>query len=166
MKVIKFILPTIVAIAMGSCSQSTHTTNEKILTDSTKTEPDTALFAKISFPISIQFGKPVEMTFTVYNPTDSNKTFCKWHTPFEPLMSKYLDITGSAEAAYQGPMAKRIMPPPAESYVTIKPGDSLSTKVDITKGYDIRSLGTYYVNYNSENISGLKVTGAKFTIEK
>jgi hypothetical protein len=99
------------------------------------------------------------MTFTVYNPTDSVMKFCKWHTPFEPLMSKYLDIVSDTdgEVNYLGPMAKRIMPPPADSYLSVSPSDSILVKVDLKKGYDLTKPGTYTIKYNSGGISGLVV---------
>jgi hypothetical protein len=156
MKRTTFILPALFLLALAACSPSATTNDEKSATDSTKVT--TQATARLSVPAAIGSGMPIEMTFTVYNQTDSTKTFCKWHTPFEPLMSKYLDVTlDGKEVNYKGPMAKRIMPPPADSYISIKPGDSLSVKVDLLKAYDIKANGFYHIKYNSEAISGLKV---------
>jgi hypothetical protein len=104
-------------------------------------------------------GEPIEMRFTVYNDADSVQQFCKWHTPFEPLLSKYLDITDQSgeDILYKGAMAKRIMPPPADSYIKVQPKDSLSIVVDILKGYSISKSSIYKVKYNSQNMSGLMV---------
>ncbi|TKC05535.1 protease [Pedobacter polaris] len=159
MNTYKIILPALLIVAVAACSPSTQNAKEVVATDSATNQIDTALVTKISIPANLSVGTPIEMTFTVYNPTDSVKTFCKWHTPFEPLMSKYLDVTSAEgiEAAYKGPMAKRIMPPPTDSYLSIKPKDSLSVKVDLTKAYDIKA-GNYTVKYNSAGISGLKLT--------
>ncbi|MDP9076395.1 MAG: protease, partial [Bacteroidota bacterium] len=87
------------------------------------------------------------------------KKFLKWQTPFEPLMSKYLDIKNERgeEVAYKGPMAKRMMPPPAAAYQSLNPKDSLAVKVDVLKGYALTQTGKYTVTYTSENVSGLKV---------
>ena len=155
----KIILPALLVIAAAACSPTTQNTKEVASIKPTTNQADTALITKLSIPASVSVGAPIEMTFTVYNPTDTIKTFCKWHTPFEPLMSKYLDITSTegVEASYKGPMAKRMMPPPADSYLSIKPKDSLMVKVDLTKAYDIKA-GNYTIKYNSGSISGLTVT--------
>jgi len=117
------------------------------------------LFATLRIKNNIKAGDSVKLTFTVYNPTDSVKQFCKWHTPFEPLMSKYLEIkdTNGEEASYKGPMAKRMMPPPASSYQKINPGDSLSIAVDLLKGYAIQKPAQYSISYTGQGMSGLVV---------
>jgi hypothetical protein len=109
---------------------------------------------------TLRAGSPAELTFTVYNRTDSVRKFLKWQTPFEPLMSKYLDIKNEQgeDVPYKGPMAKRLMPPPADAYLTLNPKDSLFAKVDILKGYDLAKAGKYTVTYTSEGVSGLKVS--------
>ncbi|RZL50332.1 MAG: protease [Pedobacter sp.] len=159
MNTYKIILPALLVVAVAACSPTTQNKTEVTTADTVKNQVDTALITKISVPASARLGSPIELTFTVYNPTDSIKTFSKWHTPFEPLMSKYLDVTASdgVEAAYKGPMAKRIMPPPADAYLTIKPKDSLTVKVDLTQAYDFKQ-GDYTIRYNSASISGLTIT--------
>jgi len=152
-------------VLLASCSQSTRNTDQSATTDSLKSDSSVTpvskgLYAKMTVAPSINIGQPVEMTFTVYNDADTAQQFCKWHTPFEPLLSKYLDITDDKgeEVMYKGAMAKRIMPPPADSYIKIQPKDSLSVKVDLLKGYDIVKPATYKVKYNAQNMSGLTVT--------
>jgi len=85
--------------------------------------------------------------------------FCKWHTPFEPLMSKYLDVTdeNGTEVDYKGAMAKRMMPPPASSYIEVKSGDSLAVTVDVLKAYAITKPAKYTIKYSGQNMSGLVV---------
>lgn len=159
MKTFKLILPALALSLFVACSATTPDNGKVAATADADNQMDTTLVATMAIPAALTANSPIEMIFTVYNRTDSVKTFCKWHTPFEPLMSKYLDITSAngEEAAYKGPMAKRIMPPPADSYLSIKPKDSLSIKVDLTKAYDIKA-GNYVVRYNSQAISGLSVT--------
>lgn len=149
-----------------SCNQGIHKTVTKDVkaSDVTKeTKPDPAqqmLSAKLEMAPEIKTGDSIGLRFTVYNNTASTQKFCKWHTPFEPLMSKYLDITDAngAEAQYKGPMAKRIMPPPASSYITLAPKDSISVSVNLLSAYDITKPAKYTVHYNAEQISGLKVS--------
>ena len=118
-----------------------------------------ALYAVLVIKDSIRMGDAVQLHFTVYNPADSAQHFLKWQTPFEPLLSKYLDIKDEQgeELQYKGAMAKRMMPPPADAYISIPAKDSLVANVDILKGYALSKPGKYTVTYTSENISGLKV---------
>ena len=130
---------------------------------------DSLLSATMRVKPTAKAGDSVMLTFTVYNQTGKDQTFCKWHTPFEPPMSKYLDITDEKgnEAQYLGAMAKRVMPPPASSYLTVKAGDSLKVTVNLQKSYRLDEPGTYHVKYNSEGISGLSVKeGLSFQYNK
>jgi hypothetical protein len=154
-----FPLFTLVVLMCAACSQNTRvaqTTTSKADSSASIAQP---LFATLSIKDSIKVGDSVVLKFTIYNTADTVQQFCKWHTPFEPLMSKYLDVKGDngEEANYKGAMAKRIMPPPADSYVKVKPGDSLSINVDVLKGYALTKPGKYSVMYNSQNMSGLVV---------
>jgi hypothetical protein len=157
----KNIAPILSAVMLmfSACSQNTR------VAQSTTTKVDSLgkvsqpLFATMRIKDSIKTGDSVLLHFTVYNTADTVQQFCKWHTPFEPLMSKYLDIKSDqgAEVDYRGAMAKRMMPPPADSYVKINPGDSLSIDVDVLKGYSIMEPAKYSISYNSQNMSGLVV---------
>lgn len=157
------ILMCAVIAAFSSCSVGSHTSqNDKSdsLTTENKLEPTSKeLTAVMSMPGTIKLGDSVLLNFSVKNNTDSLKRFCKWHTPFEPLMSKYLDVKNDKgeEMAYQGAMAKRMMPPPESSYLSLKPQDSVSAKADLIKAYAIKAPGKYTVTYVGENMSGLKV---------
>lgn len=162
----KNIIPILSAavLILSSCSPTTRTSDTDVKTDSTATTVVDSSAAKPLFAImkinsTIKTGDSVKLKFTVYNTADSVQQFCKWHTPFEPLMSKYLDVKAEngEEAGYKGPMAKRIMPPPASSYVKVNPGDSLSIDVDVLKAYAINKPGKYSIVYNAQNMSGLIV---------
>lgn len=127
------------------------------------------IFARMQADKVVKGTDSVMLTFSVYNPADSVQEFCKWHTPFEPLMSKYLDIKNEKgeEAAYKGAMAKRMMPPPADSYLKVNPKETLSTKVDLLVGYDLKAGNKYTITYAGENMSGLSVRDTvSFVYEK
>lgn len=155
------VLPLLIA----ACSPTTRTIENNTVKADSATSAGSGqslpkeLFATMSIKSTISVGDSVKLKFTVYNTSDSTQQFCKWHTPFEPLMSKYLDVKDQfgAEADYRGAMAKRIMPPPAESYVKVKPGDSLSVDVDVLKAYAITKPAKYSIVYNAQAISGLMV---------
>ncbi len=118
----------------------------------------TDLKATLSMKDKISASEPIELKFTVSNATDSTQRFCKWHTPFEPFLSMYLEITDSnrKEVAYIGAMAKRIMPPPADAYISVPAGNLVSATVDLSKGYAITEPGTYHVRFRGQQMSGLQ----------
>jgi hypothetical protein len=154
---------SIALLALSSCGvRSGSQTAEQA--DSTKALTDTAATGKkltieITMKDTIKAGDSVQLKFTVKNNSADTARFCKWHTPFEPLMSKYLDIKdeNGNEVNYKGAMAKRIMPPPADSYITLKANESLSANADLLKAYAIDKPAKYTVTYNSTGISGLTV---------
>ena len=162
MKNYKLILP-VALLALSACSQNTmKTDNAESKTDSTTVNEqvtEKGLYAKMNIQENIKSGDSVALRFTVFNPADTAQQFCKWHTPFEPLISKYLDITDEKgeEVAYKGAMAKRIMPPPASAYLKVNAGDSLSVSVDLLKGYAISKPAKYKIVYVGQNMSGLIV---------
>lgn len=159
MKNMKFILPAAL-LALSACNMhKSQTTN---VTPANQTElkyEEKGLYAKMKIKSNIKTGEQVTLQFTAYNAADTAAQFCKWHTPFEPLMSKYLDIKAEngEEVAYKGAMAKRIMPPPATSYIKINPKDSLASTVDLLKAYDLKTPGRYTITYVGQNMSGLAV---------
>lgn len=151
-------------LVLTSCSTSKQqNSSASSIADTVTATPPVAAdrpIAQMALNPVIESADSLQLRFTVYNRSTRNQRFCKWHTPFEPPMSKYLDIKDEQgiEAQYRGIMAKRIMPPPADSYLDVKPGDSLSVKVDLSKIYLLDKPGKYTVRYNAQEISGLSVT--------
>lgn len=161
MKNIKTFL-AISSIFLVSCSSSSQLSETKQNEDSSETSQSSTskpkiLGGKLSQLNPVKIGEPIILKFTVSNNLDSTASFCKWHTPFEPLSSKYLDVFAEdgTEINFTGPMAKRMMPPPANSYVSLKAKDSTSVDFDLTKAYPIKKAGVYIVKYNSTGISGI-----------
>lgn len=99
----------------------------------------------------------VILSFVVHNYSDTVQRFCKWDTPFEPLLGKYLSVRDKSgeEAAYRGAMARRVMPPPAESYINVNPYDSVSATFNLAKGYAIKP-GKYTISYTATGLSGIQ----------
>jgi len=165
MKNFSLLLSTAVILALSSCGMSNNgTQNSTDAANSSATAvvdstTEKGLFAKMSVKDTVKAGELIELKFTVYNNADTTQHFCKWHTPFEPLISKYLDVKSASgeEVNYKGAMAKRVMPPPADSYMAVNPKDSLSTTIDILKGYDITKPAKYTITYVGQNMSGLLV---------
>ena len=157
------LIASAVMLLLAACSSTKQNDTSTVLTrDTTIAIADStsqSLTARLQMKQLINAGDSIMMTFTVYNNTVKDQTFCKWHTPFEPPMSMYLDVMDDKgnQVQYLGAMAKRVTPPPASSYLTVKAGDSLRVSVDLRKSYLIDQPGKYTLKYNSEGISGLSV---------
>lgn len=157
MKNIRLIIPALLVL-FSACSEATrNTAKSESSAEATSTAKTDSLEAKIKVNGNVAPGDPLLLRFVVYNNTASTKSFCIWHTPFEPLMSSYLSITNEKgeEAQYKGPMAKRVMPPPATSYSKVNAGDSLVANADLLKAYDLKKGSSYKVVYTGGNMSGL-----------
>jgi hypothetical protein len=159
-------------LMLASCStgkQQNNLSGKKPDSTATAISAPVPLTARIVMPAIIKSADSLQFRFTIYNSSSKSQKFCKWHTPFEPPMSKYLDIRTDqgGEVSYRGIMAKRIMPPPAGSYIEIKPGDSLSTLVNVSKQYPLERVGKYTLRYNAQDISGVVATDSvSFIYEK
>lgn len=153
----------IALLALSSCGVRNDQKAEQKADSTASTQPTAitakTIIAEMTMKDTIKAGDSVLLKFTVKNNNADTATFCKWHTPFEPLISKYLDVTdeNGTEANYKGAMAKRVMPPPASAYTTLKANETLSVNVDLLKGYAIDKPGKYTITYNSSGMSGLTV---------
>ena len=127
------------------------------------------LVTTMSVQQPVKVGSPVMVTFTVHNTSSKALKFCKWHTPFEGFKNSIFDIKNSKgeEVQYKGIMAKRIMPPPADAYMSVGGGKTVTGSIDLLKAYDLTAPGKYTIVYQSSGISGLeKVNEATFTISE
>ena len=108
----------------------------------------------------------VLLSFTVMNDGDTVQRFCKWETPFEPHLGKYFEVIDGqgVEATFTGAMARRVMPPPAESFIEVPPHDSVRVMFNLAKKYSITN-GQYTVKYSGGGVSGLEAGNAiKITV--
>jgi hypothetical protein len=165
MKNLNKLLFTALVLAVSSCginnnaAKNSPDTSDSMATVTVDSTSENGLLAKMSIKDTIKAGELIAMKFTVYNNADTTQHFCKWHTPFEPFISKYLDVksTSGEEVRYKGAMAKRVMPPPASSYIAVYAKDSISATIDLSKGYDISKPAKYTITYVGQNMSGLIV---------
>nr|WP_315399155.1 hypothetical protein [uncultured Sphingobacterium sp.] len=135
--------------------------NQKTISSASKTKQTLTVIPKLATHLRAYSNNlttdSVILSFTVANHSDTMQRFCKWETPFEPFLGKYMeiiDVQGN-EAEFTGPMAKRMMPPPEESYIQVSPHDSVSTVFNLAKNYSIKP-GKYTVKYTGGGISGLE----------
>ena len=153
------------AIITG-CQETSNTATPVDSTDSTKTETlkPAKLQTRLGTVNQAHTKDSATISFTVINDADSVLQFCKWETPFEPRLGKFLEVTDSlgTEASFMGAMARRVMPPPAEAYISVPAHDSVSTLYNLAKNYSV-SKGTYTVKYTGGGVSGLD-SGNKVSI--
>jgi len=121
------------------------------------TQADTCLVAVLDIDSVANLSDSLYMVFKVYNPTTDTLRFTQYHTPFEGFINNFLTITDETgeEVPYRGAMAKRIMPPPAETYCEVAPSETDSVRFSLIKGYAITKPGTYTIQYNAGNVSGM-----------
>lgn len=145
------------ALSLTACSNAKKSASSK-----------EGLVVVMSTPEVGRVGSPVMLHFTVHNRSAEPLQFCKWHTPFEGFMSSFLEIkqVDGTSVQYVGAMAKRIMPPPADAYITVPAKDSLSVDIDLLRGYALKQPGGYKAVYQDSIMSGLKqVNDLNFTLE-
>lgn len=143
-----------IVLLAASCSVKTNTSS-----NSDSVTVAEGLSVSMQMKDTIKAGEPLQLQFTVNNPSNTVQRFLKWHTPFEPLISKYLDIRdeNGNEVSYRGAMARRMMPPPASDTLSVGPKQSLSETVDLLQGYAIEKPSRYTIIYSGGNISSLQV---------
>ncbi|MEN5436516.1 protease [Sphingobacterium faecium] len=135
--------------------------NQKNVSDKTEVKRDTSTLIPLETQlqaIDTNFSTDsVLLSFSVFNHSDTVQRFCKWETPFEPMLGKYMEIVDEQgiETQFTGPMARRVMPPPAESYILVQPHDCVSTVYNLAKNYTIKP-GKYTVKYTGGGVSGLQ----------
>ncbi|MDJ1468848.1 hypothetical protein QNI19_03700 [Cytophagaceae bacterium DM2B3-1] len=152
----------VAALSAGCQNQKSDTsTTESSTSDSSATvSPEPTNSGKLETRLGTagkSFTKDsVLLSFTVINHTDSAQRFCKWETPFEPRLGKYLEVIheNGTEAIFKGAMARRVMPPPAETYIEVAPHDSVRTVFNLPDNYAI-TTGQYTVKYSGGGVSGL-----------
>ncbi|QNL48237.1 hypothetical protein H8S90_15685 [Olivibacter sp. SDN3] len=144
------------------CQQATDTrsdTKETIRSKQAKSlnNSDTTLVAILEMDSVVSLSDSLPILFKVYNPTTDTLRFTQYHTPFEGFLNNFLTITDEdgKEVSYRGAMAKRVMPPPAETYCLIAPQDHDSVAFSIMKGYQLEKPGHYTIHYNAGNVSGM-----------
>ena len=109
-----------------------------------------AIGVKIYAQDSYKNDEEANLVFEVTNLTGNTIHILKWNTPLEGLNSPCLDVkAGNKKIEYDGIMIKRGSPQEQDFY-TLKPGESVSNKIDLTEAYDISTTGTIKVKFNAE----------------
>jgi peptidyl-Lys metalloendopeptidase len=102
--------------------------------------------------LSVTQGKfaPAEdvlVTVTIFNPTKAPVKLLSWFTPGDPTAERLFAVTRNGEpVAYTGPLYKRV-PATEQDYITLQPGASLVSTVNLGASYDLSQDGQYEVAF-------------------
>lgn len=87
--------------------------------------------------------------FTLTNDTQKTLYVLKYQTPLSGIDRDLFMVSCDGEPVpYIGPVALRLGPT-AEDWLALKPGETVTGNVDLSKYYDMRKSGTYAVYYRS-----------------
>ena len=93
-------------------------------------------------------GEPVIVHVTLANPGEHRVAILRWRTPLDGVTAPLFTVTrDGVSVPYRGPMAKRPEPTGAD-YVTLEPGASVTSDVDLAKLHDLTTPGSYVVTYD------------------
>lgn len=96
-----------------------------------------------------EISDPVNVTFTLTNPTSTSIWLPRWQTPIDGIVADIFSVQRDGQAvAYTGMLAKRPAPEGAD-YVEIGPGETLSATFDISSAYDMTGRGQYAIRYQA-----------------
>jgi hypothetical protein len=107
-------------------------------------------------------GEPVVLTVEVENRGSDPLRLLGWGTPFEErFSSSFLTVERDGEVLpYDGRLVKRGDPGPRD-YLTIEPGATVETRVDVSAGYPIEGPGKYMVRVKTQASDAFVVTAGE-----
>jgi len=105
---------------------------------------------------------PLELTFTISNPSSFPERILQWGTPLEGTWTDMFDIRDDQNnrAPYIGMLVRRGPTPIEEEYVTIPAGGSVSATVNLSDNYEFLSVGNYVLRMDLPLYSELKLVSA------
>lgn len=132
-----------------------------VLPAASVSQPENApLEAELQVQPTLDNGKVVSMRFTLHNRTAERVKVLKWNTPFEGVAGEIFDIKRDGQpVSYYGILVKRGNPLP-EDYISIEPGGTKSSDVNLAESYDFSKAGDYDIDFRSPKVSHLVREGA------
>jgi hypothetical protein len=147
------------ALILGACTPESF--GATIEPTETSQPSQTDLQAVLQVPATLPHGSSVELTFTLFNRSETALYVLNWFTPLEGLGGEILRVEREGQAVpYEGPLAYRADPIP-EAYVLLGAGESISAEVDLTVGYDFSQAGEYAIEFLSPRMSHIARTEAE-----
>ena len=114
---------------------------------------------------SYQTTDDVKCDFHLTNIGDRTYSVLTWNTPLDELAPKGLDVTRDGkQLEYDGILLKREAPG-RRAFLAIAAGETVSSKIHLSPGYDTAKPGTYtvavdtYLEYAEGRVSNLHKTG-------
>ncbi|MBI2380375.1 MAG: peptidase M35 [Gammaproteobacteria bacterium] len=93
-------------------------------------------------------SEDVYVTVTLKNVSSQPAKLLRWLAPVGELEEGIFHITRDGkDVPYQGAHYKRVAPT-AKDYITIKPGQSLTRRVELSNAYDLTVSGQYAISYD------------------
>jgi len=111
------------------------------------------LVGSFALQFDVQVLKDALVQVSLKNTGSSSLTLLVWNTPFDDMSNVFrapiFDVKHSSgvDAIYSGIIVKRF--PLISDFVTVRPGQSLETVLDLTKGYNFPLAGTYQLSLSS-----------------
>ena len=107
---------------------------------------------------SLKATDPAELSFSITNNSPQTIWILRWHTPFENRFSydSFEVKKQGKKIPYKGRLVKRAAPQ-QKDYIAISSGETVSTVVDISQGYDIKLAGQYEIRFRHQ---ALRIQGS------
>ena len=133
------IAAVLLALVGSSWSGAAETPNNREMTATVRLATDRTTFGP---------GEPVIVHVTLANPGERRVAILRWRTPLDGVSAPLFEVThDGTDVPYRGRMAKRPEPTDAD-YVTLEPGASVTSDVDLAKLHDLAAPGHYVVTYD------------------
>lgn len=102
---------------------------------------------------SLKKDDNVVLSVTITNTSSTPQYVLKWHTPFAGIEDHIFEVTrDGVDVPYLGAHYKRPAPT-AKDYYLLKPGQSHTSKVEISALYDMTVTGDYSVKYHAASVN-------------
>ncbi|WP_426104692.1 M35 family metallo-endopeptidase [Massilia sp. TSP1-1-2] len=102
---------------------------------------------------SLKKDDDVVMRVTITNTSASPQYVLKWHTPFSGIEDHIFEVTrDGVDVPYLGRHYKRGAPT-AKDYYLLKPGQSHTSRVELSSVYDMSVTGDYAIKYHVASVN-------------
>ena len=113
---------------------------------------------------SLAASDSTEISFSITNDSDQTVSVLRWYTPFENRFSyDSFEVRKDGKVlSYKGRLIKRLAPT-QKDYIPLLPGETISTTVDISQGYDITESGRYEIRFRDRALRVQATTAGSST---
>ncbi|MCI4667482.1 MAG: hypothetical protein MRZ79_04920 [Bacteroidia bacterium] len=96
-------------------------------------------------------GEPVMVSFTVSNFGEKAVRVCRWNSPLEgSYADDFLLIERKKKVAEFKGETKARKQSFFKSFVSLKPGESITQTIDLSEAYDLEKKGTYSISFEGD----------------